>query len=179
MNEPTDSTTFWDRHYARLDAQWGTRPNQILADLVTDLAPTPGTALDLGCGHGGDSLWLASHGWDVTAVDVSATALSRVAASAHASELTDRVHTGRHDLAHTFPEGSFDLVSACYFHTPIELPRQEVLRWAARAVDPSGLVIIHRTRLGRPLVLAGRPGRTLPHPRRSPGLPRPRRWLVH
>ncbi|MFE7332133.1 SAM-dependent methyltransferase [Streptomyces sp. NPDC057565] len=142
MNITTDSADFWETHYTGLDAQWGTAPNQVLADLVTALAATPAKALDLGCGHGGDALWLASHGWNVTAVDVSATALSRVTAGAEALGLTDRVRTSRHDLARTFPDGSFDLVSACYFHTPIEIPRQQVLRQAAQAVAPGGLLIV-------------------------------------
>ncbi|MGH3588551.1 MAG: SAM-dependent methyltransferase, partial [Pseudonocardia sp.] len=36
----------------------------------------------------------------------------------------------------------YDLVSACYFHTPVELPREEVLQRAARAVAPGGLLVI-------------------------------------
>ncbi|MFC5665381.1 SAM-dependent methyltransferase [Kitasatospora misakiensis] len=138
----TDSTTFWEHHYARLDAGWGTAPNPVLADLVTALAPAPGTALDLGCGHGGDALWLAGRGWDVTAVDVAPTALDRVAAGARAGGVTDRVHPVRHDLARTFPAGAFDLVCATYFHTPVEIPRAEVLRRAAAAVAPNGLLIV-------------------------------------
>ncbi|MFD3805505.1 class I SAM-dependent methyltransferase [Streptomyces sp. NPDC058619] len=76
MNSANDSASFWENHYAGMDAQRGTKPNTILTDLVTDLAPTAGTALDLGCGHAGDALWLAARGWDVTAVDVSQTAPS-------------------------------------------------------------------------------------------------------
>lgn len=138
----TTSAAFWENHYAGVDTRWGTTPNQVLTDLVTTLTTEPGTALDLGCGHGGDALWLAAHGWDVTAVDVSATALSRVTAAAAASELADRVHTRRHDLAESFPDGTFDLVSACYFHSPIDIPRQQVLRRAARAVAAGGLLIV-------------------------------------
>ncbi len=146
MTMPSDtgseSETFWENHYARLDARWGTTPNDLLVDLVTAHETTPGTALDLGCGHGGDALWLAARGWQVTAVDVSATALARVDAAASAAGLAGRVRTSRHDVTQTFPDGTFDLVSACYFHTPLEIPREQVLRRAARAVAPDGLLIV-------------------------------------
>ena len=36
----------------------------------------------------------------------------------------------RHDLASTFPEGRFDLVSALFLHSPVEFPRTRVLRAA-------------------------------------------------
>jgi len=144
LDTDTDSATFWEKHYSRMNASWGTRPNVVLKDLVTTFAPTPtrGTALDLGCGHGGDAFWLAGRGWDVTAVDVSQTALARVAEGAWAVSLADRVHPVRHDLAESFPPGDFDLVCATYFHTPLEFPRTEVLRRAARAVAPNGLLIV-------------------------------------
>ncbi|MER6106211.1 class I SAM-dependent methyltransferase [Streptomyces sp. NPDC001832] len=142
MNSASDSATFWEKHYAGMDAQWGTKPNAVLTALLADLAPAPGTALDLGCGHGGDALWLAAQGWDVTAVDVSQTALDRVAAGAAATGVTDRVHPQRHDLAETFPDGTYDLVTATYFHTPITIPREHVLRRAAQAVAPGGLLTV-------------------------------------
>ncbi|WP_304455400.1 bifunctional 2-polyprenyl-6-hydroxyphenol methylase/3-demethylubiquinol 3-O-methyltransferase UbiG [Nocardiopsis sp. YSL2] len=142
MNSANDSASFWENHYAGMDAQWGTTPNVVLADLVADLAPTPATALDLGCGHGGDALWLAVRGWDVTAVDVSRTALDRVVAGAAATGVADRVRAERHDLAATFPDGTYALVAATYFHTPVTIAREDVLRRAARAVAPGGLLAV-------------------------------------
>ncbi|MEU3084666.1 MULTISPECIES: cyclopropane-fatty-acyl-phospholipid synthase family protein [Streptomyces] len=142
MNSANESAAFWEKHYASMDAQWGTKPNAVLTALLAGLAPAPGTALDLGCGHGGDALWLAAQGWDVTPVDVSQTALDRVAAGAAATGLTDRVHPQQHDLSETFPDGAWDLVTATYFHTPVTIARDSVLRRAAQAVAPGGRLIV-------------------------------------
>lgn len=142
MTGACDSARFWEDHYATLDPQWGTAPNAVLCDIVTALAPAPTTALDLGCGHGGDAIWLASRGRDVTAVDVAATALGRVAAGTEAAGVADRVHPHRHDLAQSFPDGSFGLVCASYFHTPVQMPREQVLRRATQAVASGGLLVL-------------------------------------
>lgn len=138
----TPSAEFWESRYRETDPGWGTRPNAVLVDTVTALAPTPGRALDLGCGQGGDALWLATRGWHVTAVDVAATALTRVTDAAHAAGVADLVGTARHDLSRSFPDGTFDLVSACYFHTPVDIAREQVLRRGADAVAPGGLLLV-------------------------------------
>ena len=78
----------------------------------------------------------------MTAVDVSATALARAAENAQTAGVLDLIAFERHDLASTFPEGRFDLVSALFLHSPVEFPRTRVLRDAARAVAPGGLLLI-------------------------------------
>jgi SAM-dependent methyltransferase len=131
------SPAFWERFYAERDQVWSGRVNPVLGTAVGGLAP--GTALDLGAGEGGDALWLASEGWKVTAVDVAQTACDRIAD--RAGELP--VRTERHDLAETFPEGSYDLVSAQYLHSPnAAFPRTAILRRAAEAVAPGGLLLV-------------------------------------
>ena len=135
-----EAERFWEDHYHRRERVWSGRPNPVLVDVVGGLRP--GTALDLGCGEGGDAIWLARQSWHVTAVDVSATALDRAAADAATAGVADRIDFRRHDLALTFPPGAFDLVSAQYLHSPIEFPRVRVLQEAASAVTPGGLLLI-------------------------------------
>jgi long-chain acyl-CoA synthetase len=131
---------FWEERYRAKDQVWSGRVNAPLADEAARL--TPGSALDLGCGEGGDALWLAEHGWQVTAVDVSAVAMARGAAQAEGQGLSAHVTWEQHDLANSFPVGEFDLVSAQYFHSPIELPRDTILRRAAQAVRPGGTILV-------------------------------------
>jgi thioredoxin reductase/SAM-dependent methyltransferase len=142
------SPAFWERFYAERDQVWSGRVNEILGTTVEGLAP--GTALDLGAGEGGDALWLADQGWKVTAVDVAQTACDRItdrAGDLGRGERSDgagaSVRAERHDLTETFPEGSFDLVSTQYLHSPnADFPRTAILRRAAEAVAPGGLLLV-------------------------------------
>ena len=131
---------FWEEFYSNSDRVWSGNPNPILVREVAGL--TPGTALDLGCGEGADAIWLARQGWRVTAVDVSAIALRRAAAHAVEAEVTDRIDWQQHDLASTFPVGTFDLVSAQFLHSPVHLPREAILQSAAMAVAPGGVLLV-------------------------------------
>jgi SAM-dependent methyltransferase len=130
----------WGEHHRTHEHDWIKRANPLLVEVVEPLPA--GTALDLGCGEGGDAIWLAQHGWQVTAVDISATALSR--ASAHAATMSIETHITfqQHDLTRSFPTGVFDLVSAQYLHSPVDFPYEHVLQAASRAVAPGGLLLI-------------------------------------
>lgn len=125
-----NAATFWDEVHA--SRATGSRPNVRLTETVTGLPP--GDALDLGCGDGADALWLAGQGWRVTAVDISAVAVERLAG--------DRVSAVRHDLHTSFPHGEFDLICAHYLHTPFDLDRAAVLRSAAHALRPGGRLLV-------------------------------------
>lgn len=47
-----------------------------------------------------------------------------------------------HNLEESFPDGLFDLVSAQFLHSKVPLDRVRVLRRAAEAVTPGGLLVI-------------------------------------
>jgi SAM-dependent methyltransferase len=140
---PDQPAEFWEARYRDARRVWSGRPNELLVREAAGLAP--GTALDLGCGEGADAVWLASKGWRVTGVDISATALERAARHAAEAGVGDRVTWERHELGVTFPEGSFDLVGAHYLQSPVALDQRRVLRRAADAVAGGGtlLIVLH------------------------------------
>lgn len=136
----TDHHTYWETRYAEKPRIWSGRPNADLAEIVGGLSGS--RALDLGCGEGGDAMWLAEHGWQVVAVDVSTTALARAAEDAEARGVLGRIDFQQHDLTKTLPDGPFDLVSAHFFHTTLAMDRLAILRRAAATLNPGGTLLI-------------------------------------
>jgi SAM-dependent methyltransferase len=128
----------WDSRYAESQRIWSGKPNAALVSEISSLSP--GRALDLGCGEGADAVWLARQGWRVTAVDISGVALAR--AAEHAADAGVTVDWQKHDLSESFPVGEWDLVSAQFLHFWKEFDREKILRRAAAAVAPGGVLVI-------------------------------------
>jgi len=129
---------FWDERYSSAERLWSGQPNPQLVAQIADLPP--GEALDAGCGEGADAIWLASRGWTVTAVDVSAVALDR--AAAHAAAQGVHVSWQREDLLTWDPGPSrFDLVMAQFMHLP-NPELQSLHDRLAAAVRPGGSLLI-------------------------------------
>ncbi len=129
----------WEDRY-RAAPVWSGRANPQLVAEIAELGP--GTALDVGCGEGGDALWLAELGWRVTAVDFSTVALARGAAHAQERGLADRIDWVHADLrTWTPPEAAFDLVTAQYMHLPVA-DRKPLFDRLAAAVAPGGTLLI-------------------------------------
>ncbi|WP_101947271.1 bifunctional 2-polyprenyl-6-hydroxyphenol methylase/3-demethylubiquinol 3-O-methyltransferase UbiG [Mycobacterium sp. 3519A] len=139
MSTP-DAKEHWEQRYAERDKRWSGRVNVRLAEIVSSFPP--GHALDLGCGEGADAWWLAERGWTVVAVDISDIALQRAAAGAEERGVSDRIRFEQCDLSQSFPDGTFDLISAQFLHSMIPFDRPKVLRRAATAVRPGGALVI-------------------------------------
>lgn len=131
---------FWEERYAGTEQSWSGRVNATLADVAATL--TPGRALDLGCGEGADVVWLAQQGWHATGIDISPTAIARARRAGEAAGLDGRADFVTADLAGLTESGPFDLVTASFLHSPVELPREEIVRRAAGLVAGGGHLLI-------------------------------------
>lgn len=132
---------WWEAFYAEGRARWSGRPNGTLVAEVAGLRP--GRALDLGCGQGADAIWLAQQGWEVTAVDIAQAALDTAIRNAQAAGAAPgTIAWERHDLAVSLPAGRFDLVAATFLHSPVDIPREQILRDVAELIDPGGTLLV-------------------------------------
>lgn len=134
--ENHDVGAMWDRRYE--EHGWSVLPDASLSELVS--RETPGRAIDLGCGTGRNSLFLARLGWRVTGVDISLVGL-QVAANQAASEGLE--FTSVYDDLTTYqPEfASYDLVVVANIHLPPS-ERVRLFERSAQAVAPGGHLFI-------------------------------------
>ncbi len=127
----------WDDRYRERPQLWNGAPN---AALVTELEGlVPGTALDAGCGEGGDAIWLARQGWTVTGLELSTVALDRAANAAAIAGVTLRLL--HHDLTQADAPATYDLVTASYVHVSGNM-RQLLFTRLAAAVAPGGTLVV-------------------------------------
>ena len=150
MTDESFDRSFWDRRWtealrASPEKLAGRPPNAYLRAVAGDLPP--GLALDAGCGHGAEAIWLAGSGWRVTAVDFSATALDhgRSTAEAVGPDVAERIEWVEGDLGSWTPEpGRYDLVSCLYVHVAGSVT--EMVRRLGAGVAPGGslLLVGHR-----------------------------------
>jgi tellurite methyltransferase len=105
--------TDWDRRYREREHETEDA-NPIVTNFAGQIAP--GSALDLACGTGRHAIWLAQHGWTVTAVDSSRVALDILQQRALDRGIAVNIVLAdleRHEFA-IEPE-SYDLIVVCNY----------------------------------------------------------------
>src|SRR5262245_62109539 len=129
--------TPWDR--------WGGKPlGRLRKFFEGPEAPRPGRALDLGCGMGHASIYLAQQGWKVTGIDVVERALraARRRASKQGVDV-EFVHGDISRLAQAGVTGSFDLfVDLGCFHILPDRERQLYCDSILQVAAPNALLIL-------------------------------------
>ena len=135
---PSSNEADWDHRYGG-DQIWSGNSNGSLVAEIGDV--TPGRALDVGAGEGGDALWLAENGWQVTASDISRRALARVAAEAERRGLEIESLHADANASDAFEAGGYDLVTAMYASIP-RSPDSRGVRNLLSAVTPGGTLLV-------------------------------------
>lgn len=87
-----------------------TAPHSEVVELVSQVAA--GYALDLGCGRGRNAIFLAAHGFAVTALDKSESSIAKLDKIIAAEEACRGIKTGLYDAASAAIQEEFDLVIA-------------------------------------------------------------------
>jgi SAM-dependent methyltransferase len=118
-------------------------PTPLLVSTASNLAP--GNALDLACGTGRNSLWLAERGWKVTAVDAAFAAIEIL--QTRATERSLKINAIVADLEKEIFEiepSRWDFIAICYYL------QRNLFEPAKRGLVPGGLLlcIVHITEPG-------------------------------
>jgi tellurite methyltransferase len=135
----------WDARWAAEAARAAYEPNPLLVAHAALLEG--GRALDLACGLGQNSIWLAARGYDVLAVDISPVALAVAGERAQVAGVQERIKWQQQDLEEgrpgwATPPGGFDLVCVFRFLDRRLFPGLRV------AVRPGGLLFYETRHVG-------------------------------
>jgi len=125
----------WNGKYGAIATPVAAEPDDELSAYAA-LIPRKGRALDLACGLGKNTLFLAKYGLAVDAIDGSIEALNRLQASARASGLDQRVLVRQADLdGYTLAECAYDLILV------VRYLNRDLLPGIASALKPGGILI--------------------------------------
>jgi tellurite methyltransferase len=130
-----DERMRWDDRY-QTDDRW--RVDHAPFPWLVEHAPhaSNGLALDIACGLGHNTLWLAGQGYRVLGVDISLVALRRGLKAARCHNLDGRVLFAQVDIDHFRPpSASFDLIGVVRFLSRALFPA------IISALKPGGLLL--------------------------------------
>jgi len=131
----TDTPEFWNDMWRDLEA-CGSGSDEILAEQVEGL--TPERALDIGCGTGGNAVWLAKMGWRVTAVDYSTVAIEK---GQHlAAEQGVNVEFVVADASTYQPPNRYQLITSFYIQL-FPTQRANMLANMSNTLSPGGTLV--------------------------------------
>ncbi len=136
----------WNERYrsgARRDEDFSISPTPLIVDAASSLHA--GKALDLASGTGRNALWLAQHGWSVTAVDGAAAAIDILRNRARELGVTVDARVANLEK-HEFPmqPAAWDLIAICYYL------QRDLFEPAKCGTKPGGILvaIVHITEIG-------------------------------
>lgn len=129
---------FWNQRYGGDEYFYGTSPNAFIAESVS-LIPT-GPVLCLAEGEGRNAVFLAAHGYTVTAMDQSTAGLAKARRLASSRGVT--INTVTADLSEfVITPKAWSGIVATFVHLP-QLLRREVHRRVVEGLQPGGVYLL-------------------------------------
>lgn len=133
----SDPSAGWDARFAASEEGEPAPPTGLVdrPDLLPDLLPHAGRALDVACGRGTVAVWLAQRGFDVDAVDAAPSGLALGARLAAREGVA--VRWVEADLTRGLPvSGPYDVVVCQRYRDPALYPA------LAGSLAPGGLLVV-------------------------------------
>ena len=141
----------WDRRYRERKLDLNQGANTILKKYLPFLPR--GKALDLAAGEGRNAVFLAEHGFEAEAVDISPVAISRARKLARARGV--RIKAMAVDLdVYPIPEGQYEVILNFYFLDRRLIPRIK------RGLKKGGMVVFETYTTEQKKLGTGGPGQT-------------------
>ncbi len=133
-----DPVTAWNERYSGAVELYGVEPNQFVAAELAGLSPR--RVLDLGCGQGRNSVWLALQGHAVTGLDQSEIGIrqARELAEQAGTTVDFQVCDAIDDYQ---PEPTYDLVVLSYLQLPPDM-RLAAHAKAVASLAPGGEIFL-------------------------------------
>ncbi|MDP2316390.1 MAG: class I SAM-dependent methyltransferase [Pseudomonadota bacterium] len=132
----------WDLRYGEPEPAYGYEPNEFLRAMAEKIPPGP--VLCLAEGQGRNAVWLASQGWEVTAIDASSVGMESARRLARARGVL--IETIVADLS-TWegPHGHWAGIVAIFGHFPAPV-RERVHRAIPSWLRPGGVLLLEAYR---------------------------------
>lgn len=130
----------WDQRYQEGEVPWDSGIPDMHLRAVVEAFDIRGKALEVGCGTGTNSIWLAQQGFDVTGVDLSPTALAKAETKARSAGV-DCHFVATDFLVDSVPGGPFDFVydRGCFHVFDEDDERSQFAARVAEMLAPEGI----------------------------------------
>lgn len=140
MSAFDDAQAFWDKRYAAGEYIFGTEPNVFLASQGA-LFRAGMKVLDVACGEGRNSVWLAQRGCEVTGFDISPLALQKARRLAENNSVDIRFEQADIRTWEWVPT-AYDAVVCIFIQFAAPADRARLFEGFRTSLQPGGLVVM-------------------------------------